>query len=250
MKNFYENEETLPQTSRGVIVKRLIKHFPDRDFDNDDELFEILATYDADLDERYEKLRKDQTKLAHLFTSNPKMAGFISTVIEGEDPLIACVRYFGGDVLECAYDENRLMQLRRENDAYLERMQSFAKTEKEMEENWKVSAKSIENFKEVKGMTDEEFNIFMEKVCHLCEHVFMCDFSFDVLETLFKGINYDTDVDIAEQTGEVKGRNQRIIFSRDKSAEENSVSPSSHRNDSSDLTPMFGLRRRKSVWDL
>lgn len=247
MKNFYENDETLPQTSRGVIVKRLIKHFPDRDFDNDDELFEVLANYDADLDERFEKLRNDQTKLARIFTSNPKMAGFISTVIEGEDPLIACVRYFGGDVLECAYDENRLMQLRKENDAYLQRMHSFAKTEKEIEENWKMSSKSIERFKESKGMTDEEFDLFIEKVCHLCEHVFMCDFSFEVLDTLFKGINYDTDIDIAEQTGEVKGRNQRIIFSKEKLGE--SSAPSKH-DSSADLTPMFGLRRRKSVWDL
>ena len=248
MKNFYENDETLPETSRGVIVKRLIKHFPDRNFDSDDELFEVLASYDADLDERFEKLRKDQTKLAQIFTSNPKMAGFISTVIEGEDPLIACVRYFGGDVLQCAYDEDRLMQLRRENDAYLDRMQTYAKTEKEIEENWKVSAKSIERFKEAKGMTDEEFDMFIEKVCHLCEHVFMCDFSYEVLDTLFKGVNYDTDVDLAEQTGEVKGRNQRIIFSKDKS--DAATSQSLKTDSSADLTPMFGLRRRKSVWDM
>ena len=229
MKNFYENDETLPETSRGVIVKRLIKHFPDRNFDSDDELF-------------------DQTKLAQIFTSNPKMAGFISTVIEGEDPLIACVRYFGGDVLQCAYDEDRLMQLRKENDAYLDRMQTYAKTEKEIEENWKVSAKSIERFKEAKGMTDEEFDMFIEKVCHLCEHVFMCDFSYEVLDTLFKGVNYDTDVDLAEQTGEVKGRNQRIIFSKDKS--DAATSQSLKTDSSADLTPMFGLRRRKSVWDM
>lgn len=248
MKNFYENDETLPESSRGVIVKRLIKHFPDRNFDSDDELFEVLASYDADLDERFEKLRNDQTKLARIFTSNPKMAGFISTVIEGEDPLIACVRYFGGDVLECAYDENRLMQLRKENDAYLDRMATYAKTEKEIEENWKVSAKSIERFKEAKGMTDEEFDMFIEKVCHLCEHVFMCDFSYEVLDTLFKGVNYDTDVDLAEQTGEVKGRNQRIIFSKDKS--DAATSQSLKTDSSADLTPMFGLRRRKSVWDL
>ncbi|MBQ3576071.1 MAG: hypothetical protein IJA28_01475, partial [Coprobacter sp.] len=236
------------ETSRGVIVKRLIKHFPDRNFDSDDELFEVLASYDADLDERFEKLRKDQTKLAQIFTSNPKMAGFISTVIEGEDPLIACVRYFGGDVLQCAYDEDRLMQLRKENDAYLDRMQTYAKTEKEIEENWKVSAKSIERFKEAKGMTDEEFDMFIEKVCHLCEHVFMCDFSYEVLDTLFKGVNYDTDVDLAEQTGEVKGRNQRIIFSKDKS--DAATSQSLKTDSSADLTPMFGLRRRKSVWDM
>ncbi|MBQ3555091.1 MAG: hypothetical protein IJA09_02625 [Bacteroidales bacterium] len=248
MKNFYENDETLPETSRGVIVKRLIKHFPDRNFDSDDELFEVLASYDADLDERFEKLRKDQTKLAQIFTSNPKMAGFISTVIEGEDPLIACVRYFGGDVLQCAYDEDRLMQLRKENDAYLDRMQTYAKTEKEIEENWKVSAKSIERFKEAKGMTDEEFDMFIEKVCHLCEHVFMCDFSYEVLDTLFKGVNYDTDVDLAEQTGEVKGRNQRIIFSKDKF--DAATSQSLKTDSSADLTPMFGLRRRKSVWDM
>ena len=97
-------------------------------------------------------------------------------------------------------------------------------------------------------MTDEEFDMFIEKVCHLCEHVFMCDFSYEVLDTLFKGVNYDTDIDLAEQTGEVKGRNQRIIFSKDKS--DAATSQSLKTDSSADLTPMFGLRRRKSVWDM
>lgn len=250
MKNFYEKSDTLPQTSRGVIVERLIKHFPEKNFDNDDELFATLAAFDADLDERFERLRNDQTKLAHLFTSNPKMAAFISSVIEGEDPLISCVRLFGGDVLECVHDENRMMQLRKENEAYMERVKEVQKAQKEIDENWKLSEKSINRFKEAKGMSDEEMEIFMEKVCHLCEHVFMCDFSFDVLDTLFKGVNYDTDIDIAEQTGEVKGRNQRIIFNKELSADNEVVSPPAKSENSSDLTPMFGLRRRKSVWDL
>lgn len=251
MEKFLEKNETLPNGWRGVVVKRLTKHYPEKSFETDDELFETLAEFDARLDERFERLRNDQCKLAGIFNSNPKMAGFISSVIEGEDPLIACVRFFGGDVLECAHDENRLSQLRRENDAYLERMASAEKSRKEIEENWNLSEKSIKRFKEAKGMTDEEFELFMEKVCHLCEHVFMCDFSFEILDTLFKGVNYDTDVDIAEQTGEVKGRNQKIIFDKEQNSDAD-VSPSSFvkEENSDNLTPMFGLRRRKSVWDL
>ena len=57
--------------------------------------------------------------------SNPKMGAFISDVIGGEDALIACVRYFGKDMLDCAEDEGRMEEVRKANDEYLSRMARF-----------------------------------------------------------------------------------------------------------------------------
>lgn len=255
MKGYYENENKrygLP--SRQIVIKRLTRLFPERSFDTDEELFDILAEYDAKLDEKYDKLRKDQSSLASLFMSNPKMGGFISDVVEGEDPLIACVRYFGKDMLECAGDERRMAEIRKENDEYLARMNRVRETEKEINENWKRSETAIERFKESKGMSEGDFEIFLSKVCRICEQVFMSEFTYELLDTLYKGINYDEDIDSAQEAGEVKGRNMKIMFDREKDEGDNvpglKGAASRGGSDTSNLTPIFGLRRRKSVWDM
>ncbi|MEG1574739.1 MAG: hypothetical protein RR293_04470 [Bacteroidales bacterium] len=254
MKSFFEKDgERCGSSSRQVILERLLKRYPDRKFETDEELFDVLIEHESKLSDRYEKLRNDQSTLASLFISNPKMGGFVSEVIAGEDPLLACVRYFGKDVLECAGDENRISQLRKENDEYLARINGVSKIEKEINENWRHSEKAITRFKHSKGMSDEDFELFIEKVCHMCEHVFMSDFNYEVLETLYKGVNYDVDIDAVGQAAEVKGRNEKIILDKEKS--EGDLLPgikggASRGEGDSDLTPIFGLRRRRSVWDM
>lgn len=255
MKN--ENNESMKaprKNARELIVAKLSKRFPDRALDNDDDFFDALAEYDSRLCERYERLCNDQNKLASLFVANPKMGAFISDVIGGEDPLIACVRHFGKDILECADDEDRMSQIRKENDEFLERMARQRETEKTMQENLEHSQRAIARFKEAKGMDDDDFENFMGKVYHVCEHVFMGDFTPDVLELLFKGIHYDNDLDCAEKAAIVKGRNERI--SLEKKQREGDAMPdlrssrSAGDDEDEDLTPAFGLRRRRSIWDL
>ncbi|WP_455498622.1 hypothetical protein [Coprobacter sp.] len=254
MRSFEERVNERPKArSRQIILEKLSKRFPDRAFDSDDVFYDTLVEYDSHLCDRYEKLRDDQTKLATLFISNPKMGGFISDVIGGEDALVACVRYFGKDVLECANDENRMAQLRKENDEFLARMSKNRAVEKEMAENWEHSKRAISRFKESKGMNDDDFDNFLDKVHHICEHVFMSDFTPDVLEILFKGINYDNDLGCAEKAAEVRGRNERILLEK-KQTEGDSLpglqNNRSVKEESENLTPGFGLRRRRSVWDM
>ena len=255
MRSFEERVNERPKaSSHQIILEKLRKRFPDRLLDSDDTFFDALVEYDTHLCDRYEKLRDDQTKLATLFFSYPKMAGFISDVISGEDALVACVRYFGKDVLECANDENRMAQLQKENDEFLARMSANRKLEKEMAENWEHSKRAITRFKESKNMSDNDFDNFLERVHHICEHVFMSDFTPDVLEILFKGVNYDNDLGCAERAAEVRGRNERILLEKRQS--DGDTLPGLHNNRSSrseeeeNLTPGFGLRRRRSVWDM
>ena len=229
MEKNYQKENRNLRKSRDLLVERILHRYPARRVDSDDDLFE-------------------QSKLCKLFMSNPKMGAFISDVIGGEDALIACVRYFGKDMLDCAEDEGRMEEVRKANDEYLSRMARFGELENQMRENLKNSTRCMERFKSEKGMSDEEFESFLDRVYHLCNHVFMGELNDEVLGLLFKGLYYDRDLSCAE----VRGRNERIVFEK---RERNGDSLPPLRNGGSfepdsDLSPVFGNRRRRSVWDL
>lgn len=252
MEKNYQKENRNRRRSRDLLVEKILQRFPARRLDNDDELFDALEEYDSYRNERYERLADDQGKLCKLFTANPKMGAFISDVIGGDDALVACVRYFGRDMLDCAQDEGRMAEVRRANDEYLSRMARFNELESQMRDNLQKSTRCMERFKADKGMSDSEFESFLDRVYHLCNHVFMGELNDEVLELLFKGLHYDSDLWCAEHDGEVRGRNARIVFEkRERSGD--SLPPL--RNSGSfeagdDQSPFFGNRRRRSVWDL
>lgn len=241
------------RNSREMLLARVSKSFPDRVFDNDDLFFDSLLEYEDDLRKRYEYLCQDQLKLADIFMSNPRMAEFIGDVLGGDDPLAASVRHFGTDILACVGDESRLIELQRENDEFMHRVRAGELLQREMEENWQHSARAIARFKAQKGMSDTEFEEFLDRVYHVCEHVFMHNFTTEILELLFKGINYDLDLDNTERAAEIRGRNERILNERSK--HEGSPLPMLGSNSGGEgadenRSAAFGFRRRRSVWDL
>lgn len=237
---------------KELLLARLVKSFPDRSFEDEDDFYDSLLEYEDDLRQRYDYLCQDQLKLADIFMNNPRMAEFIGEVLGGEDALVACVRHFGKDILDCAGDESRLAELERENEEFNHRIRAGQTLRREMEENWQHSARAIARFKAQKEMSDEEFEEFLERVHHVCEHVFMHDFTTDVLEMLYKGINYDSDLEDVEREAEIRGRNERIALER---RQPTGDAVPQLGGDGSDPAPddnrsaAFGYRRRRSVWD-
>ena len=94
-------------------------------------------------------------------------------------------------MLDCAEDEGRMEEVRKANDEYLSRIARFGELENQMRENLKNSTRCMERFKSEKGMSDEEFEGFLDRVYHLCNHVFMGELNDEVLGLLFKGLYYD-----------------------------------------------------------
>jgi hypothetical protein len=99
-------------------------------------------------------------------------------------------------------------------------------------------------------MDEAELDNFLDRVFHVCHHVFSGDLSEDVLELLYKGLHYDTDLTCAEHAAEVKGRNRRIVMERrdamSDSLSETLNTPSGEKN----TKGYRRTRRRPSVWDL
>lgn len=243
-------KESLAGTSRERLARRIIERFPDRHFECEDDVYDAIEECDTLMREHYEKMLSDHNRLSELMYSNPRVGAFISEVAEGEDALVACVRYFGRELLENSDDKQRMNALRRANEEYLERNRTFQEMEEAMHKNIEKSARAMERFMRSKKMSESDFEEFIDRVFHVCRHVFAGDLSDDVLELLHKGLRYDIDLPCAEHAAEVKGRNSRIMMTRREAVGDKLPHGEGNTAPEANGNGYRRPRRRRSVWDL
>ena len=244
-------KEPKATTSRERLARRIVEHYPDRIFECEDDVYDALDEYATFLSDHYEKMLGDHNRLTGLMYSNPRVGAFITDVADGEDALVACVRYFGKELLEGSTDAQKQHAIKRANEEFVERNRAYQEMEAAMRRNVEKSTRSIERFMRAKKMDEAELDNFLDRVFHVCHHVFAGDLSEDVLELLHKGLRYDTDLSCAEHAAEVKGRNRRIVMER-RDAVSDSLSDT-HNSLPVDDKASKGYRRtrrRTSVWDL
>lgn len=241
-----QSKKSQVTSSRDRLAERVLKRFPNRRFETDDDVFDAIDEYDTFLSEHYESMLSDHNRLTQLMYSNPRVGAFITEVAEGGDALEACVRYFGQELLESSGDARRMYAVRKANDEFVERSRAYREMEQAMERNVDKSARAIERFMRNKQMNETELEDFIDRIFHVCKHVFAGDLSEDVLELLYKGLRYDTDLSCAEHAAEVKGRNQRILMERRDAVGDNLPKPQGR------LAGAGASRRvpRRSVWDM
>ena len=237
-------------TSRERLARRIIEHYPDRCFECEDDVYDALDEYASNLSEHYEKMLSDHNRLSNLMYSNPRVGAFISDVSDGEDALVACVRYFGKELLENSSDKEKMHAIKRANEEFIERNRSFQEMEAAMHRNVDKSARSIERFMQRKKMNAEELDEFLDRTFHVCQHVFSGDLNEDVLELLYKGLRYDTDLSCAEHTAEVKGRNKRIVMERRETIGDRLTDVHNSASTNKEHKGYRPPRRRPSIWDM
>ena len=244
------SQEPKTTTSRERLARRIVERYPDRLFECEDDVYDALDEYATFLSDHYEKMLGDHNRLTGLMYSNPRVGAFITDVADGEDALVACVRYFGKELLESSNDAQKQHAIRRANEEFIERNRAYQEMEEAMHRNVEKSTRSVERFMRNKKMDEAELDNFLDRVFHVCHHVFSGDLSEDVLELLYKGLHYDVDLTCAEHAAEVKGRNRRIVMERrdvrGDALSETLNSPSGEKN----TKGYRRTRRRPSVWDL
>lgn len=243
-----EKRETQFRPSLERLVRRVLEHYPERNYESENDFYDALDEYETTINDNYEKLLADHNRLTQLMYSNPRMGAFISDVAEGEDAVVACVRYFGKELLDGCGDKEKLQALRRANDEYVERHRAFTEMEAAMSRSVEKSARSIERFMRGKQMSEEDMEDYLDRVFHVCQHVFLGDLSEDVLELLYKGLRYNDDLACAEHVAEVKGRNSRIKLER-RDAVGDSLPAITNKN-SGEKEGAGRRHRRRSVWDM
>ena len=205
-------EENEKKSKRESFLSRMKERMPDVDFDNEDPEVRYAAfeKYDDDTQEQMNKYKENDGKLKDLFSRDPRFAAFMSDAVGGKPVPASFARYFGKDILDMSGDEAKMAELNEANQEYLNRVAESNKLREEQEQNMNASAEDMANFKTEKSMSDEEFEKFIGKCYSVIENALMGKIDKSFMEMMYKGLNYEKDIQDAADAGVIEGRNQKI----------------------------------------
>lgn len=195
---------------RDALLARLKSKYPDKEFDNDDALYEQIGgdydQYEKDL----ESYKGREKALSDMFTSDPRSASFLQSWRGGEDPAIALVRLFGDDIREAIDDPEKQEELAQANKEFVERVAQSKELEEQYQTNLAQSLDNLDALQAEMSLSDEDMDKAMELVLKIVSDGVQGKFSNDTIKMALKAMNYEADVESAQHIGEVKGRNAKI----------------------------------------
>ena len=134
-------------------------------------------------------------------------------MMEGKHPAVAIKRHFGEELDiedEESEEYKELINAERERMADMETSQQM---QAEYEQNLAESAEAVRQFKEEKNLDENAFAEFVASAVEMTNDLLSGKLNATLLNVLWKGKNYDTDIanetNIAEQRGIAKARNEK-----------------------------------------
>lgn len=203
-----EKEEV--KSNRERYAERLKTRYPDREFVDDEALFgQINDDYD-NYDKELSGYQEREKALSDLFASNPRSAAFLTDWRKGEDPIIVMVRKFGDDFKAALEDPEKLEALAAANKEYAERIAQEERYEEEYEKNIGKTYETLDLMQKEEGFTDQEIDSAMDFLVGIMRDGMLGKFTRDSITMALKAIKHDSDVELADREGEVRGRNAKI----------------------------------------
>lgn len=197
-------------SNRNKQVERLKAKYPDKEFADDDVLFgQIGEDYDY-YDKTLSEYKEREKSLSDLFSSNPRSAAFLTDWRKGEDPIVGLIRKFGDDFTEALKDPEKQEALAEANKEYAERIAKEEEYESEYQQNIQETLQVLESMQKEDGYSDEEIDSAMNFLVGIMRDGILGKFTKDSVVMALKAIKHDTDVEMADREGEVRGRNTKI----------------------------------------
>lgn len=201
-------------TSRDRIRERLMKEYPDTDFNaenasdvENDSIVSLLEKYDKEL----EGYRSNNDRVSKLFDSDPRAGRFfVNWMASGGNPIQYLLDIFGPELTEAMESEEGRAKIVESTNKYLERKAENEKGEAERMANYEQSINDLTAFAEEKGLSEEQAVAVFEKVNQIAYDAIDGKYSREAYEMAYKAMNYDGDVEKARTEGEVTGRNAKI----------------------------------------
>ena len=201
-------------TSRDRIRERLMKEYPDTDFNaenasdvENDSIVSLLEKYDQEL----EGYRSNDKRIKDLFNQDPRSGRFlVNWAAGGGNPIQYLLDIFGPELAEALESEEGRAKIVESTNKYLERKAENEKGEAQRMANYEQSVNDLSAFAEEKGLSEEQAIAVFEKVNQIAFDVIDGKYSREAYEMAYKAMNYDSDVDTARKEGEVAGRNAKI----------------------------------------
>lgn len=223
-----DNNEVMSR--RDQHLERLRKKYPDKKFEDDEEIYGQISddydTYEAELD----GLRGREKSLSDMFAADPRSAQFLTDMHNGTDPILGLVRNFGVEIKDVLDDPEMQDKIAEANKDYVERIANSKKLDDEYEKNMDDTLETLRQFQAERGMSDEQIDQVVGFLLGVVRDGVMGKFSTETLDMACKALNYDADVAAAGEEGEVTGRNAKITENLRKSKKGDGTAPLGGKN--------------------
>lgn len=239
-----DNKEIMSRRERQI--ERLRKKYPDKEFEDEEEIYgQISDDYDQ-YEEELEGYRGRDKSLSEMFAADPRSAQFLTDMHNGKDPVLGLVRNFGIEIKDVLDDPEMQDKIAEANKDYVERIAKSKKLDEEYEANMDSTLETLRKFQAERGMSDEEVDKVVDFLLTIVRDGVMGKFSTETLDMACKALNYDADVAAAGEEGEIAGRNAKITESLRKNKKGDGIAPLGGKNGEG-----AGERRKaQSMFDL
>ena len=242
-------EEKKPvRTGRERLAERFGRTHPDRKFEGEtaDNDIESLAADELD---RYENESNEYNtrskQIADLFDKDTRFATMLKRAAAGEDPFTYFIENFGDDFLEAMKSEEGKKKFADAHQKYVDKLAAQEKATQEYDKNISKSiGETLPEFAKEKNLSDDDAADLFLKL-----HQIMLDaengiYTKESFQMVYNASNYDKDVAMAREDGEVEGRNARIRRELKESSIRNQAVPSLGGSTSGRVAEQRDQRRR------
>lgn len=205
------NQKTGTQPGSRRWAERMRARNPKRKYDEDpEEFYNELDAYDTEREEELSRLRDFDDKMRSRLEEDPRLAAVISTSASGGDVYKAIFDNYGEDIMALKDDPEYADEIAARQQRKLEAEARRRSLEEERARNLEESSKVFRDFMERNKLGEEEGKAFFDQVAEIVDNVFMGRWTPEMCERLYKGLNYDTDVQAASDMGAAGERNRKI----------------------------------------
>lgn len=198
------------KSKRDLLRERVQKRYPDKDFSDDEAFYgQLNDDFDAQ-DKELSGYNEREKAFSDIFTSDPRSASFITDWRKGEDPAIGLIRRFGPEIKDAIDDPDMQEKIAEANKEYVDRVAASKKLDEEYQKNIAETLSYLSKMQEEKGLPDDQIDNVMEFLIGIVHDGIVGKFSPETIHMAMKALNHDTDVEDADRTGEVRGRNAKI----------------------------------------
>lgn len=212
-----EKGEEPKRSNREKIVERYKNKYPDREFADDEQLFEqVNGDYDA-YDKEIGEYKTREKTLQDLFRTDPRSARLFINWSNGGNPTTELVRQFGADIVASLNDPDKQEEIAAANQEFVERAAKSKALEEKYPDNLAKSLEACDKMQKEKGYSDEQIDKAFELIERIMLDAVAGNFEPAYIEMAIKAIDYDNDVAAASESGEIRGRNAKIEEQMEKS---------------------------------
>lgn len=218
------------KSRRDQHVERLRKKYPDKKFEDDEEIYgQISDDYDQ-YEQELGKYKEYEKSLSDMLAADPRSAQFLSDMHNGQDPVLGLVRNFGIDIKNVLDDPEMQDKIAEANKEYVERVAKSKQLDEEYEKNMDATLETLREFQQERGMSDEQIDEVAAAMLGVVRDGVMGKFTKETLAMFVNAINHDSDVANAGEEGRIAGRNDKIVEGLRKSEKGDGTSPLNGKN--------------------